>query len=155
MEKRFEEKMEQELEDNFAERESFGLRRREAGTEVESLVGEGEETFFEIQVFNVCIGLKQNQWKCSGDVSEMQTRHKSRHAHVVAVGSTKYDSEFQFSDLPLLLQQFCSLRDTKNALYFISFGCPFFTQQYSIFNIQYSVFNIQYSIFRIFKIFKD
>ena len=131
MEKRFEEKMEQrrqELEDNFAERGSFGLRRREAGTEVESLVGEGEETFFEIQVFNVCIGLKQNQWKCSGDVSEMQTRHKSRHAHVVAVGSTKYDSEFQFSDSPLLLQQFCSLRDTKNALYFISFGCPFFTQ---------------------------
>ena len=109
MEKRFEEKMEQrrqELEDNFAERGSFGLRRREAGTEVESLVGEGEETFFEIQVFNVCIGLKQNQWKCSGDVSEMQTRHKSRHAHVVAVGSTKYDSEFQFSDSPLLLQQF-------------------------------------------------
>ena len=51
MEKRFEEKMEQrrqELEDNFAERGSFGLRRREAGTEVESLVGEGEETFFEI-----------------------------------------------------------------------------------------------------------
>ena len=110
MEKRFEEKMEQrrqELEDNFAERGSFGLRRREAGTEVESLVGEGEETFFEIQVFNVCIGLKQNQWKCSGDVSEMQTRHKSRHAHVVAVGSTKYDSEFQFSDSPRLLQQFC------------------------------------------------
>lgn len=95
------------MEDNFAERESFGLRRREAGTEVKSLVGEGEETFFETHVCNVCIGLKQKQWKCSGDISEMQTRHKSRHAHVVAVGSTKYDSEFQFSDSPLLLQQFC------------------------------------------------
>ena len=61
MEKRFEEKMEQrrqELEDNFAERGSFGLRRREAGTEVKSLVGEGEETFFGVQVCNVCIGRK-------------------------------------------------------------------------------------------------
>ena len=71
---------------------------------------------------------KQNQWKSSEDVSEMQTRHKSRHAHVVAVGSTKYDSEFQFSDSPFLLQQFCKFDITQNALHFISFGSPFFTQ---------------------------
>ena len=68
---------------------------------------------------------KQNQWKCSEDVSEMQTRHKSRHAHVVAVGSTKYDSEFQFSDSPLLLQQFCKFDISQNALYFHFFWMSF------------------------------
>ena len=97
MEKRFEEKMEQ--------RRNWRTILRRGNR----LVEEGEKLArrFGTQVCNVCIGLKQNQWKCSGDVSEMQTRHKSRHAHVVAVGSTKYDSEFQFSDSPLLLQQFC------------------------------------------------
>ena len=48
----------EELEDNFAERISFGQRRRKAGTEVKSLVGEGDETFFGIQVCNVCISHK-------------------------------------------------------------------------------------------------
>ena len=37
---------------------SFGQRRRKAGTEVKSLVGEGDETFFGIQVCNVCISHK-------------------------------------------------------------------------------------------------